>query len=173
MEYSLEDFVEMFNNDDLDVEKYFNDYDTFFSILNRKGLMGEIDPHNAGNGDVWQNQYLIWLYNNDKPEFYKWMKELLNDIDFKDQVYWEGDREDLARLFCDGARYDLSRDTIESILKGEDVFEPYWDTTDDVEVPTIPHMNMKFMKIYSMNLTNISTLKKVNGSIHNIPTRKM
>ncbi len=157
MEYSLEDFVEMFNNDDLDVEKYFNDYDTFFSILNRKGLMGEIDPHNAGNGDVWQNQYLIWLYNNDKPEFYKWMKELLNDIDFKDQVYWEGDREDLARLFCDGARYDLSRDTIESILKGEDVFEPYWDTTDDPGIACCTGLTSAIARITGIERSAIRT----------------
>ena len=168
MEYSLEDFVEMFNNDDLDVEKYFNDYDTFFSILKRKGLMGEIDPHNAGNGDVWQNHYLIWLYNNDKPEFYKWMEELLNDIDFKDQVYWEGDREDLARLFCDGARYDMSRDTVESILKGDDVFEPYWDTTEDVVRDVIEELTPQNLELFKQRV-----LKELEGKQLSPETEEM
>ena len=38
MDYN--DLVEKFNNGDLDVEMYFNDYDTFFKILKKKGLMG-------------------------------------------------------------------------------------------------------------------------------------
>ena len=33
-----------------DVEQYFNDYQTFFNILKKKGLMSEIDPKNAVNG---------------------------------------------------------------------------------------------------------------------------
>ena len=35
MEYSLDDIVEKFNNNDLDVQKYFNDYETFFNILKK------------------------------------------------------------------------------------------------------------------------------------------
>jgi len=43
------------------------------------------------------------------------------------------DRSDLAKLFCDGHRYDLSRDTIGNILSGDsDVWEHYYETTDNV-----------------------------------------
>jgi hypothetical protein len=128
MEYSLRDFLEMFRNADLDVEKYFNNYETFFSLLNKKGLMDDVDPSDASDGDDWENHYLIWLYNNDRPKFYEWVQNVLGDITIEGkEVFWEGDREDLAQLFCDGHRYDLSQDSIRSILKGEDVFEPYWD----------------------------------------------
>ena len=134
MEYSWDDIVEKFNNNDLDVQKYFNDYETFFSILKKRGLMGEIDPKNASDSSIWQNEYLLWLYENDKENYYKWIPSLLTDVIIENgKAYLEiSDRSDLAKLFCDGHRYDLSRDTIESILSGEDFYEPYYDTTDNV-----------------------------------------
>jgi hypothetical protein len=96
--------------------------------------MGEIDPKNASNGVVWQNEYLLWSYENNKEEYYKWVADFLSDVEFENgKAYLEiSDRSDLAKLFCDGHRYDLSRDTIESILSGEDFYEPYYDTTDNV-----------------------------------------
>ena len=130
----IEDFIEMFNDGDLDVKKYFNDYSTWFSILKKRGLMGEIDPKGR-DSEVWQNEYLLWLYDNDKENYYKWVPSLLDDIVIENgQVYLEvSDRGDLAQLFCDGHRYDLSRSTIEQILGNDpDVFEPYWDTTENV-----------------------------------------
>ena len=135
MEYSWDEIVEMFNNGDLDVPKYFNDYQTFFKVLKKRGLMGEIDPKNADGGENWQNEYLLWLYENDRENYYKWIPTLLNDVVFENgKAYLEiHDRGDLAKLFCDGHRYDLSRDTIETILSGDgDAYEPYWDTTQDV-----------------------------------------
>ena len=134
MEFSWDEIVEMFNNDEFDVEKYFNDYQTFFNVLNKRGLMGEIDPKNASNGVVWQNEYLLWSYENNKEEYYKWVADFLSDVEFENgKAYLEiSDRSDLSKLFCDGHRYDLSRDTIESILLGEDFYEPYYDTTDNV-----------------------------------------
>ena len=134
MEYSWDDIIEKFNNNDLDVRRFFNDYETFFNILKKRGLMGEIDPKNASDSESWQNDYLLWLYDNDKPNYYNWVGSLLNDVVFENgKAYLEiADRGDLARLFCDGHRYDLSRDTIEKLLSDGDIFEPYWDTTDNV-----------------------------------------
>ena len=135
MEYSWDDIVEKFNNNDLDVQKYFNDYETFFNVLKKRGLMGEVDPKNASDSSIWQNEYLLWLYENDRENYYKWVPGLLGDVIFENgNAYLEiTDRGDLSKLFCDGHRYDLSRDTIENILSGDgDVFEPYWDTTQDV-----------------------------------------
>jgi hypothetical protein len=97
--------------------------------------MGEIDPKNASNGVVWQNEYLLWSYENNKEEYYKWVADFLSDVEFENgKAYLEiSDRSDLAKLFCDGHRYDLSRDTIENILSGEsDFYEYYHDTTDNV-----------------------------------------
>ena len=160
MDYSLDDMVEMFNNNELDVEKYFNNYDTFFNILKKRGLMGEIDPKNAAGGEYWQNEYLLWLYENDRENYYKWVPSLLNDVIFENgNAYLEiTDRGDLAKLFCDGHRYDLSRDTIENILSGDgDVFEPYWDTTQDVYRDVVEELtpeNDKRLGEYIVNILN-------------------
>lgn len=137
------DIVEKFNNGDLDVKQYFNDYETFFSILKKRGLMGEIDPNNATDGEEWQNEYLIWLSHNDKDAFYKWVLSLLNDVVIKDGVVYldVDDRSELSKLFCDRGRNDISRDTIESILSGESDWEPYYDTTDNVYRDVIEELN--------------------------------
>lgn len=145
----LEDFLEMFNNNDLDVKKYFNDYQTWFSILKRKGLFDEIDPHNASDHEVWQNEYLLWLYDNDKEKFYDWTQKLLSDIEVEDgKVYWVGNRSELSALFCSGRNQDISQDTIETLLSGEgEAWEPYWNTTDDVYRDVIEELNPKNIEI--------------------------
>jgi hypothetical protein len=158
MEYSWDDMVEKLNNNDLDVQKYFNDYGTFFSILKKRGLMGEVDPKNASGGEHWQNEYLLWLYENDKENYYKWVPTLLDDVIIENGIaYLEiTDRSDLAKLFCYGNRYELSRDTIENILSGDgDVFEPYWDTTQDVYRDVIEELtpeNDKRLGEYIVNM---------------------
>ena len=141
------DIVEKFNNGDLDVEKYFNDYATFFKILQKRGLMGEVDPNNAVDSDEWQNDYMIWLYHNDKYSFYHWIPSLLNDIVIKDGVPYllVDDRGDLSTLFCDN-RNSMSSDTIESILSGESDWEPYWNTTDDVYRDVVEELNEENLK---------------------------
>jgi hypothetical protein len=147
------DLVEKFNNGDLDVKQYFNDYETFFNILKKRGLMSDIDPNNATDGEEWQNEYLIWLYHNDKEAFTKWVLSLVNDVVYKDGVYYldVDDRSELSKLFCDGGRNDISRDTIESILSGESDWEPYWDTTDNVYRDVVEELNddnLKRLKEY-------------------------
>lgn len=132
---TFEEIIDDFNNGELDVEKYFNDYDTFFNVLKKRGLMSQIDVSGPGNSD-WQNEYLIWLYENDSAKFYDDVVMLLNgdlEMDENGKIYYvTNDRGELSKLFCSN-RNDISSDTIEQILSGDgDVWEPYWDTTDDV-----------------------------------------
>lgn len=152
----INDIIEKFNNNDLDVEKYFNDYETFFNMLKKRGLMGEIDPNGADGNEYWQNEYLLWLYDNDKENYYKWIQSLLNDVVIENgKAYLEvHDRGDLARLFCKNDRNGLSRDTIESILDGNSDWEPYWNTTEDVYRDVIEELtpeNDKRLQEYIVN----------------------
>ena len=142
------DIIEKFNNGDLEVEQYFNDYETFFSILKKRGLMSEIDPRNETDGEQWQNEYLIWLYHNEKDAFNKWVLSLVDDVVYKDGVYYldVDDRSELSKLFCDGGRNDMSRDTIESILSGESDWDRYYDTTDNVYRDVIEELNNDNLK---------------------------
>jgi hypothetical protein len=149
--YNVEDFLEMFNNDDLDVERYFNDYSTWFNILKKRGLMGEVDPHNASDHEVWQNEYLLWLLKDDKPKFYEWVNKLLGDFEFDENgngYLILDNRGELSRLFCDGRRYDLSQETVSSILGDDsDVWEPYWDTTDNVYRDVIEELSKENLEV--------------------------
>lgn len=151
----INDIIEKFNNNDLEVEKYFNDYQTFFNMLKKRGLMGEINPGVDGN-EYWQNEYLLWLYENDKENYYKWIQTLLNDVVIEDgKAYLEiTDRGDLAKLFCKNDRNGLSRDTIEEMLDGNSDWEPYGDTTDNVYRDVIEELtpeNDKRLQEYIVN----------------------
>jgi hypothetical protein len=72
----------------------------------------------------------------------------VNDVVYKDGVYYldVDDRSELSKLFCDGGRNDISRDTIESILSGESDWEPYWDTTDNVYRDVVEELNEDNLK---------------------------
>lgn len=132
---NYEEIVDKFNSGDLDVENYFNDYDTFFNILKKRGYMSQVDP-TAPDSEEWQNEFLIWLYQADIKKFHEYVVLLLNDDLVMDEngkiFYVTNDRSELSKLFCNG-RDELSSHSLEQILSGEgDVWEPYWSTTDDV-----------------------------------------
>jgi len=125
-------------------------------MLKKRGRMGDIDPKNAADGGDWQNEYLLWLYDNDKENYYKWIQSLLDDVVIENgKAYLElSDRGDLARLFCKNDRNGLSRDTIEEILNGESSWEPYYDTTDNVYRDVIEELtpeNDKALQEYIVN----------------------
>lgn len=143
----IQEFLEMFNNGELDVEKYFKSYENWFNLLKKRGLIGEIDPYNASDQDSWQNEYLIWIFEHDREKYYEWVEKFLDDIEIDKEtgkIYWVGDREDLASLFCDGNRYEVSQETVRKILSDDgDWFDTYWDTTDDVYRDVIEELNEK------------------------------
>lgn len=157
----MKDLVDQFNNGDLDVERYFGDFEVFFNLLKKRGLMGDLDPVNGMESDSWQNKYLLWVYDNDKPKYYYWIEKILSDIEVKDgRVYWIGEVGDLADLFCNDR--DMSPNTIKSILIGDDVFEPFWDTTDNVNRDVIQELNRENLSVFKTR-----TLEKLKDiSLH-------
>lgn len=161
----INDIIEKFNNNDLNVEKYFNDYETFFNMLKKRGRMGDIDPNNADNGGYWQNDYLLWLYENDRENYYKWIQTLLNDVVIENgNAYLElSNRGDLARLFCKNDRNGLSRDSVESILNGDSDWEPYYNTTDDVYSDVIEELTPENDKRLQEYIVNILEGQEVTG----------
>lgn len=131
----FEYFVNKFNTGELDVEKYFNNYETFFNILKKRGYMSMVHPSAQGS-EEWQNEYLIWLYEEDRKKFYEYVVKLLSDdliIDDNGNIFLEiKNRGDLSSIFCSG-RNEISRETVEQILSGEgDAWDHVWDTTDNV-----------------------------------------
>ena len=159
--------LERFLDGDMDILGYFGDIETFFDAMNERGVLTKIDLQKLDSDD-WQNEYLIWLYENDKDKFDWWMTVFLGDIEKRnDKLTWVGDRADLAYLFCDNR--DISQKTIEQILSGDgDVYEPYWDTTDDVYRDVIEELNQE-------NLTYLKelVLKELSGKQLSPETEEM
>lgn len=176
----FDDIIEKFNNGDLSVEKYFNDYDTFFSILKRRGLMSEIDPKNASGSEIWQNNYLLWLYENDIKKFFDDVVLLLNNdltMDENGNIFLEiSDIGDLASLFCSNYRTDLSTETIEKILSGNgDYYESYSNTTDNVFSDVIEELtpeNDRRLQEYIVNMLKNSQISTESGELELIASEQ-
>lgn len=154
---TFEDIIDDFNNGNLDVEKYFNGYRTFFNILEKRGYLHMVDP-NANGSEEWQNEYLIWLYHNDKEKFTKFVvNQLSNDItmDENGNIYYETrDMSDLSTLFCSN-RNGLDSETIGEILSGDNVWEPFYDTTEDVYSDVVQELTPENDRILQNEIVSI------------------
>ena len=132
----IHDLIEMFNDGDTDFIQYVNDIDTFIRIVNKRGLIDELDP-DGKFGEYYQNELLLFYYENNKEKFWEYVLKYLGDVELVNgEVYLVVDNQgDLAELFCSGNRNDISKDTVESILSGEyDSYDGWssYDLTDNV-----------------------------------------
>lgn len=140
----LDEIIELYNNGDLDVEKYFNDTETFFKIIEKRGRMDDLDLEN----NYMENDYLLYLSETNTEKFREEVARQISDVRFeegKDPVLVLSDSTDLKKLFC-VSRNDISQDTIGGILSGESDFDRYWDTTDDVYNDVIEELNEENLK---------------------------
>jgi len=133
----IQELIEMFNEGDTDFIKYVNDIETFFKIVNKRGLMDELDPEGRLAED-YQNDLLLFYYQNNKEKFWEYVLKFLGDVemvDGKPYIVLNG-MGDFSEIFCDGRRNNLSQDTVYALLSGEyDSFSYGWDShdlTDDV-----------------------------------------
>lgn len=152
----IQELIEMFNEGDTDFIKYVNDIETFFKIVNKRGLMDELDPEGRLAED-YQNDLLLFYYQNNKEKFWEYVLKFLSDVEMVDGKPYivVNTMGDLAEIFCDGRRNDLSRDTVETLLNGEYDSHSYgWDSydlTDDVYRDVIEELtkeNLLHLKEY-------------------------
>ena len=152
----IQELIEMFNEGDTDFIKYVNDIETFFKIVNKRGLMDELDPEGRLAED-YQNDLLLFHYQNNKEKFWEYVLKFLSDVEMVDGKPYivVNTMGDLAEIFCDGRRNDLSRDTVEALLNGEYDSHSYgWDSydlTDDVYRDVIEELtkeNLLHLKEY-------------------------
>ena len=156
----IEDLIDDYNsgNDDEWIKYFGGDVEAFFKFAQRRGFFDKLDIL-----DEHQNEYLLFLYETDKPEFYRLVTEnYLQDVDVIDgKVYLTTINKggDLSKLFCDNRRNDLSRDTVEAILNGENDWN-WWsgyDLTDDIYRDVIEELtkeNLVRLKEYIVDSLN-------------------
>lgn len=128
---TFQEIFDRFTEGDLDIRQYFGSYQNWFNVLDRRGMLKELDPIGDNRSEEWQNDYLLWVFKNDRDRYYTLMSQILGDIVYENgQLFWQGEPEDLSYLFCEDR--DIGVDTIKNILVGEDFYEPFWETTDNV-----------------------------------------
>ena len=133
-----------FNDGEFDAELFFGDWNTFFTVLDKRGLISQIDIENT---EV-QNSLLIWLYGRDRKRFHEFVVDQLSDVDIDENgtIYLDlDDRSELSNFFCESSR-GLSKGYVEDILSGENDLYLYDDTTDSVYRDVIEGLNPKNMK---------------------------
>ena len=134
-----------FNDGEFDAELFFGDWNTFFTVLDKRGLISQIDIENT---EV-QNSLLIWLYGRDRKRFHEFVVDQLSDVDIDENgtIYLDlDDRSELSNFFCEGSRNGLSKGYVEDILSGENDLYLYDNTTDSVYRDVIEGLNTKNMK---------------------------
>lgn len=148
--------LDEFNDGNWDeVGAYFNeDFTLFFNYLTKYGLDGELNLNEVD--DDFKNALLLIKLEKNPQETLQYICDILiTDVyPMKDGYYlYLRDREELSELFEDGGRDTSPRDVAKHIL-GEDSWEPYWDTTDDVYRDVIEDLdeeNTKHLAYYIVN----------------------
>jgi hypothetical protein len=161
----FQDIIDQFNDGEFDAEYHFGDYNTFFTFLNKRGLLSQIDIENT---EV-QNSLLIWLYGKDRKRFHEFVVDQLSDVDIDENgtIYLDlEDRSELSNFFCEGSRNGLSKGYVEDILSGENDLYLYDNTTDSVYRDVIEGLtpkNMKHLREYIVE--NLKGQKIETGTI--------
>jgi hypothetical protein len=153
----IDEVIELFNDTELDVNKYFNDSETFFKIMDKRGRIDDLDLEN----NYMENDYLLYLSETNTEKFREEVAKQISDVTFGGEVpvLHLNDAGDLAKLFCAG-RNDISQDTIREILLGEADWDRYWDTTDDVHRDVIEELNEENLKyLYSYIVKNLEGIQ--------------
>jgi hypothetical protein len=156
----LKQIIQNFNNGDWeDVSPIFNrKITTFLKFLKGKNLLDRIDINQIPEDEFPEMEFLDSLGLLDNLEYrsvpdessnkfllYKLEKtpketlsficdKLLSDVELRGEDYYLflRDREELSQFFKSYSRETSPRDVAKSVLGEDDVFEPFWDTTDDV-----------------------------------------
>jgi hypothetical protein len=173
----LRQIIQNFNDGDWeDISPIFNrKITTFLKFLKGKNLLDRIDINQIPEDDFPEMEFLDSLGLLDNLEYrsvpdessnkfllYKLEKnpketlsficdDLLSDVELRGEDYYLRltDREELSQFFKDYGRSTSPRDVAKSVLGEDDVFEPYWDTTNDVYGDVIEVLNKENLEVIS------------------------
>lgn len=150
-----------------DIDHLIDMFDSMENILrffHKKDLLQYIDPFDSDVED-YQLEILNYLLNvvNDK-ETLKYCVAQLSDVIPADDGYYMRvqDREDFAELFYGGGRDTSARDVAKAVLgEDNDIFDRYWDTTDDVYRDVVEELNPENIERLKQHMLSVLTNLKI------------
>jgi len=124
----------------LDNEDY-NEGPDFFEFLNENGYLKGREYDDFDN--ELRNYFLSYWISVDPNNAFKYITDyIITDVEIRDDGFWLylRDRDELAPLFDGRGRDTTARNVAEHVF-GEDMWEPYWDTTSDVYSDVIEELD--------------------------------
>jgi hypothetical protein len=166
----IEELIEEFNEGNWNgISKIFNNkIEVFLSFILRKGLIDELDLSNIPYDNVpsfnflvktkildkfdyrsipeiLENDFLLYKIQQDPEVWLEWITEkMLSDVQKRSDGYYLRLKDDteLAKLFDDSGRDVTAKDVAERVL-GEDYYEDFYDSTDDVYRDVIEELDVE------------------------------
>jgi hypothetical protein len=173
----LRQIIQNFNDGDWeDISPIFNrKITTFLKFLKGKNLLDRIDINQIPEDEFPEMEFLDSLGLLDGLEYrsvpdeasnkfllYKLEKtptetlsficdKLLTDVELRGKDYYLRlrDREELSDFFKDYSRETSPKDVARSVLGEDGIFEPYWDTTNDVYSDVIEVLTKENLAVIS------------------------
>ena len=163
MKPHLKEYIDEFNSGEFDnLLGFFGSIEQILKFFHKQNLLQYIDPFDDNLSD-YQLEILNYLLNvlNDR-ETLKYCIAQLNDIESKDDGYYLRitDKEDLAELFDNSGRNLTARDYVKAIF-GEDNWEHYSNTTDDVYRDVIEELNPENIERLKQHMLDVLTNWKI------------
>jgi hypothetical protein len=165
MKPHLQEYIDEFNNGDMeDLLKIFGSMEQILTFFKKQNILDDIDPFDDNLSD-YQLEILNFNLNvlKDK-ETLRVCVSKLDDIVTKDDGYYlyVKDKEDLAELFYSGGRDTSARDVAKAVLgEDNDMFDRYWDTTDDVYRDVVEELNPENIERLKQYMLSVLTNWKI------------
>ena len=149
-----------FNDEGWDsLEPFFGKFENFYNYLKKYGVLNQLSLKEIP--DELYNEYAYYLMQEYPDYVVNYIVgNDLTDIEKKGDEYYLRlrDREEVSDFFRDGRYRDASpRDIVKSVM-GEDWWEPYYDTTDDVYRDVVEELNEENLQYFKQRV-----LKELEG----------
>ncbi len=155
-----EKILKRFNEDGWEeIEPFFGEFENFYKYLKKFGLDNQLSLKEIP--DELFNRYAYYLLQDNPDYVVNYIVDnTLTDIEKKDDGYYLRlrDRQEVSEFFRDGRYRDASpRDIVKSVM-GEDWWEPYYDTTNDVYSNVVEELNEENLQYFKQRV-----LKELEG----------
>lgn len=137
------DLVNTINNGDFEEMKpFFGDFERALNFIKKKGYVHLIDPFQIPDEDKNEVIHFFLSEKDLRDDIFTKLVETLNDVVEENGQYYLilDSLDELADLFKSYSR-DVSPHDIAQGVLGEDYYEPYYDTTDDVFRDVVEELN--------------------------------
>lgn len=163
MKPHLQEYIDEFNSGEFeDLLGFFGSMEQILKFFHKQNLLQYINPFDDDLSD-YQLEILNYLLNvlNDR-EILKDCIAQLNDIESNDDGHYLRitDKEDLAELFDNSGRNLTARDYVKAIF-GEDNWEHYGNTTDDIYRDIIEELNPENIERLKQHMLDVLTNWKI------------